>query len=63
MGMKYVTLPYDLTWEALAWAKKHSPSYVTNDLHQDGYNHYDLYQIDYFFSDEQDAIWFKLRWT
>lgn len=57
-----VTLPYDPTWQALEWAKKHCPSYITNDVHPYGYNTYDRKKIDYFFSDEKDVIWFKLRW-
>jgi hypothetical protein len=46
----------------LEWAKEHCPSYVTNDLHQDGYNTYDHTRIDYFFDDAEDAVYFKLRW-
>lgn len=52
-----ITLPYDPVWTPLTWAKEHCPSYITNDVHQDGYN-----KIDYFFSDEQDAFKFALRW-
>jgi len=59
----YATLPYDPTWQALAWAKKHCPSYITNDAHCDGYNHYDTTKIDYFFSDEKDALMFILKWA
>jgi hypothetical protein len=47
----------------LDWAKEYCPSYIANDLHQDGYNTYDHRKIDYFFDDEQDAVLFKLRWT
>jgi hypothetical protein len=54
-----VTLPYDPDWKALEWAKEHCSSYITNDLHQDGYND----KIDYHFGDEKDAVMFALRWS
>lgn len=59
--MKYVTLPYSPFWEPLTWAKENCPSYITNDLHQDGYNTYDRTKIDYFFADAEDAFKFALR--
>ena len=58
-----VTLPYDPLWTPLEWAKKYCPSYTTNDVHCTGYMRYDRSKIDYFFSDDKDAIWFALRWT
>lgn len=58
-----VTIPYDIRWLALEWAKKNCPSYITNDVHCDGYNTYDINKIDYFFSNEKDAVWFLLRWA
>jgi hypothetical protein len=58
-----VTLPYSPFWEPLTWAKENCPSYITNDLHQDGYNTYDHTKIDYFFGNEKDAVWFSLRWA
>ena len=58
-----VTIPYDIRWTALEWAKEHCASYITNDVHCDGYNTYDINQIDYFFGDERDAMWFALRWA
>ncbi len=58
-----VTIPYGLTWSALNWAKENCPSYITNDMHQDGYNTYDKTKIDYHFADEKDAVMFILRWT
>ena len=61
--MIYITLPYTPFQEPLTWAKENCPSYITNDLHQDGYNTYDLKKIDYFFSDTADAAMFALRWT
>lgn len=61
--MIYVTLPYRPFREPLDWAKENCPSYISNDLHCDGYNTYDYNKIDYFFSDEEDAIIFKLAWS
>jgi hypothetical protein len=58
-----VTIPLYPFMEALDWAKEHCPSYITNDLHQDGYNTYGYDKIDYHFSDEKDAVMFALRWS
>ncbi len=58
-----VTIPYDPFWEPLVWAKEHCPSYITNDMHQNGYNTYDHTKIDYHFSDEKDGLMFLLRWA
>ena len=58
-----VTLPYDPVWKPLEWAKKYCPSYITNDMHCNGYNTYDNTKIDYFFANEKDAMWFVLRWA
>ena len=57
-----VTLPYDPAWRALEWAKEHCPSYITNDLHQDGYNTYDRSKIDYLFGNDREAMMFLLKW-
>jgi len=64
-----VTLPYDPDWKALAWAKEHCLSYITNKAGpakmksvSGGWvnaNH----DIVYYFSDEKDAMWFTLRWS
>jgi hypothetical protein len=43
-----VTIPFDPFWEPLHWAKRYCPSYITNDMHCDGYNTYDATKIDYF---------------
>jgi hypothetical protein len=59
---RYVTLPYRPFAEPLNWAKEHCPSYITNDVHMDGYNSYDNSKIDYFFNDDKDALMFMLRW-
>ena len=61
MGMT-VTLPLNAGWQPLEWAKENCPSYITNDLHCDGYNTYDQTKLDYFFGDEKDAMLFILRW-
>jgi hypothetical protein len=58
-----VTLPWDPMWTALDWVKEHCPSYISNDVHMDGYNTYDHTKIDYFFSDQRDAVIFALRWA
>jgi hypothetical protein len=56
-----VTLPYDPTWKALEWAKEHCPNYITNGIHRDGDNSSN--KIDYFFSNEREALMFLLRWS
>lgn len=58
-----VTIPYDIRWLALEWVKENCASYITNDVHMDGYNTYDINKIDYFFGNEKDAVMFALRWT
>jgi len=58
-----VTIPFTPLWEPIDWAKEHCPSYISNDIHMDGYNTFDNSKIDYFFGDEKDAMWFKLRWS
>ena len=65
-----VTLPYDPVWRALEWAKKHCPSYITNQSHAQS-KHAQSYddpldincQIDYFFADGRDATLFALKWS
>lgn len=61
-----VTLPYDDKWLALAWAKEHCASYITNSKSDRkgeiiSYFSRKVY-IDYFFSDEKDATMFALKW-
>lgn len=43
----------------LEWAKKHCPSYITQDAVQKNGNYY----YRFFFSDEKDLALFILRWT
>ena len=64
-----VTLPYDPLWTALEWAKQHCPSYVTNEAvgpartkKVPGGWISDV-SIVYYFSDEQDAVFFSLKWA
>lgn len=64
-----VTLLYDPLWEALDWAKKYCPSYITNSAApvkpifkpRDQMELTYVY-IDYYFGSEKDAILFSLRW-
>lgn len=58
-----VTIPYDASWKPLDWAKKHCPSYITNDVHKNEFNQFDLSKIDYYFSEQKDMILFLLRWV
>ena len=58
-----ITIPFNPFREPLDWAKENCPSYITNDIHMDGYNTYDYTRIDYHFSDAEDALMFKLRWS
>jgi hypothetical protein len=68
--MAVVTLPYDPVWRALEWAKVHCPSYITNDAKPANPNESDrhyysdrlLPDINYYFSDERDAVLFALTW-
>ena len=66
MGIK-VTIPHDPLWLALDWAKKYCPSYITNDVSVESRHIFHLdsigYKIDYFFSDEKDALMFMLKWS
>ena len=57
-----ITIPYSPFWEPLMWATENCSSYITNDLHMDGYNTYDHTKVDYHFSDEKDALIFALKW-
>jgi hypothetical protein len=64
-----VTLPYDPSWQALAWAKNNCPSYVTNDADTTrlkpvagGWVRAD-HRINYYFGNKQDAVIFALRWS
>jgi hypothetical protein len=60
--MNIVTLPYDPVWTALAWAKEHCPSYITNDVHLAKTLNGGT-KIDYHFGNEHDALLFALRWA
>jgi hypothetical protein len=58
-----VTIPFVPFREPLDWAKENCPSYITNEVHCDGYNTYNITKVDYHFADEKDAVWFSLRWA
>lgn len=60
-----VTLPYNPVWTELAWAKKHCPSYITNQSRRNDTsdNIIPTYKIDYFFANKKDALMFRLRWA
>jgi hypothetical protein len=59
-----VILPYDPSWRALEWAKKHCSSYITNNAVERKYNRFfsRYYDIEYIFSNQKDAVLFSLRW-
>lgn len=57
-----VILPYNPLWPALDWAKKHCPSYITNDVYKSEDGIYDSTKIVYYFSQGKDATAFILRW-
>lgn len=59
--MTKVKLPYDADWQALTWAKKHCPSYITNNSHVEPTTF--QFVVVYFFSDEKDATAFTLKWS
>lgn len=61
--MIIVTLPYDPTWQALEWAKKHCPSYITNAVTPSPFDIFRYPTIDYFFANEKDKLTFLLRWS
>ena len=51
-------------YEAIQWAKKNCPHYITNQYHS---NHHVNDLIDFFFIDTDQArkemMWFILRWS
>ena len=58
-----VTILKEKGVHALEWVKETCPSYITNDMHMDGYNTYDTTKLDFFFSDQKDAVMFVMRWV
>ena len=61
ISMRYtVTLLHKHDWEPMSWAKENCPSYISNTgfLHEDKNDS----SIEYYFVDEKDAFWFKMRW-
>jgi len=64
MNRHIVTLPSN--WDALDWAREHCKSYVTMRSHIMNTTHgyyIDDSRTDFFFDDEKDAVWFRLRWS
>jgi len=68
--MKVMTLPrYDEVekyLEVLNWARKNCPSFVTTEIHGAtvvSFRSVDYSKVDYYFTDEKDAILFSLRWS
>jgi len=59
-----VILPYDPTWQALDWAKAQCSSYITNQAIPGKHKsfHSRVYDIEYIFGNEGDAIAFSLKW-
>lgn len=59
----YVALPVPKEWinafEPLEWAKKHCPSYITNDAVQIGGDYY----YRFYFGNDKDRVLFALRWA
>ncbi len=64
-----VTLPFNEQWEeAVVWAKRNCPSYITNDTSRiiilDIVSMYPYRTVvNYYFGDEKDAVMFQLRWA
>ena len=65
-----ITLPYDPTWQALTWAKKHCSGYITHQASRvktvtapTGDTYDKVTHIDYYFYKETDAVLFALRWA
>jgi len=60
----YVTVHYRKYNDALEWAKKYCPGYITNDYHQCGPDEFSPSYYDFFFSlnTEEDMTAFKLHW-
>lgn len=50
---------YEEGQRILAWAKKNCPSYVTNK----GISYMSGALISFYFVDERDAMWFKLKYA
>jgi len=60
--MTVVTIPYDILWRPLDWAKTYCPSYITNRVFVDEDGHNDITKISYYFGSEEDATMFLLKW-
>ena len=60
-----IVLPYDPDWQALKWAKDHCSSYITNkaEVAESSKIGYIQYNVVYYFSNDQEALMFKLKWS
>lgn len=60
-----VTLRWTKEKEALEYAKKYCPSYITNTVGLVKNHTVKMSEIcvDYHFADEKDAMMFRLRWA
>jgi hypothetical protein len=61
----YIVVDKDHAKEALEWAKKNCPNYITNDYHMVGYNDYDGSKIEFFFHPDakEEMMLFALMWS
>ena len=60
-----IVLPYDPDWQALKWAKDHCSSYITNkaEVAESSKIGHIQYNVVYYFSNDQEALMFKLKWS
>ena len=68
----YVTIDYEKGQEALAWAKEHCSTYITNRTHEISTDSkyakkYNLGELDFYFGKshkgQQEMLLFLLRWA
>jgi hypothetical protein len=59
----WVTVDYSKVDEALEWAKKNCPGYITNDYHRVSADEFDIMFVDFFFvaNATEDIVAFRLR--
>lgn len=62
----WVTIKTEVVEEALAWAKKHCPHYITNNYHKVDDVVWDTNHIDFFFVNnhpgQKEMLMFRLMW-
>lgn len=60
--MRYtIRLAHRHGWEPRDWAQTHCSSYSSCTVHG-SFSDKDNTLIDYHFSDDKDAFWFRMRW-